>query len=422
MTTQLRKIALAYSGGLDTTVIVPWLKENYPGCEVIAVCVDVGQGQETDGLAEKAKSIGADKFFLEDIRDEFVTDYCWPAVQAGAIYEDEYLLGTALARPPIAKRIVEVALREGADAVCHGATGKGNDQVRFELSVKALAPQLEIITPWRLWDLRSREDLIGYLEARNMPLPSTRSESYSRDRNLWHLSHEGLELEDPAQPPNYERLLQICTPPTQAPDQPETVTIRFEKGIPVAVNGESMGAVALLEALNTIGAKHGVGVIDIVENRVVGMKSRGVYETPGGTILYAAHQMLEQLCLDKQTDTFKRQVANQFAELAYRGMWFTPLQEALIAFIRHTQNVVTGEATVSLYKGATRPAGVTSPYSLYNESLASFATGELYDHKDADGFIKLIGLPIRVRAMMGQVASDVMPAPPLQSIEPIAVS
>jgi argininosuccinate synthase len=404
---------LAYSGGLDTTVIVPWLKEHYPGCQVIAVCIDVGQGQETDGLAEKAKSIGADGFFLEDIRDEFVTQYCWPALQAHAVYEDQYLLGTALARPPIAKRIVEVALREGADAVCHGATGKGNDQVRFELSVKALAPQLEIITPWRLWDLRSREDLIGYLEERNINLPVRKSDSYSRDRNLWHLSHEGLELEDPAQPPQYHRLLQICTAPDKAPDVAETVTIRFEQGTPVSVDGKAMGPIQILETLNAIGAKHGVGIIDIVENRVVGMKSRGVYETPGGTILYAAHQMLEQLCLDKQTAAFKRQVAHQFADLIYGGQWFTPLREALGAFIRHTQKVVTGEATVSLFKGSVTPAGVSSPYSLYNESLASFTTGELYDHKDADGFIKLIGLPIRVRAMMGYVAADVMPAPPL---------
>jgi argininosuccinate synthase len=396
-----KKVILAYSGGLDTTVIIPWLKENY-NYDVIAVCVDVGQGKETDGLEEKAISTGASKYYLVNVEDEFVTDYVYPIVKANAVYEGKYLLGTSIARPLIAKKLVEIALQENATAICHGATGKGNDQVRFELTVKALAPHLEIIAPWRIWDIQSREDEIAYLEARNIPVPFKKKDSYSRDCNLWHLSHEGLELENPFNEPNYNELLQLSNTPETAPDKAEYVELEFTKGIPVKLNGAELPPAQMIKTLNEIGGKHGVGIIDLVENRVVGMKSRGVYETPGGAILYFAHQELEHLCLDKQTYSFKQIISNKFAELAYSGEWFTPLREALSAFIDSTQQTVTGVVKVKVYKGNVISAGSKSPYSLYNESLASFTTGELYSHKDAEGFINLFGLPLKVNALMKQ--------------------
>jgi argininosuccinate synthase len=397
-----KKVVLAYSGGLDTTVIIPWLKENYD-YEVIAVCIDVGQGKEIEGLEERALKTGASKLYIEDVTDEFVDDIVVPTVQANAVYEGKYLLGTSMARPVIAKRLVEIALEEGAEAICHGATGKGNDQVRFELTIKALAPQLKIIAPWRIWDIKSREDALAYLEERNIEAPMKKKDSYSRDRNLWHLSHEGLDLEDPANEPNYTELLQMGVTPEQAPDEPTYLTIDFEQGVPKKLNGESMKASTMIEKLNEIGGANGVGLIDIVENRVVGMKSRGVYETPGGTILYYAHNELEYLCLDKQTIAYKNQVAIKFAELVYSGEWYTPLREALTAFVTDTQKTVTGQVKLKLYKGNIIPAGATSPYSLYNEDIASFTTGDLYDHHDAEGFINLFGLPLKVRAMMKQL-------------------
>jgi argininosuccinate synthase len=394
-----KKVVLAYSGGLDTTVIIPWLKENYE-CEVIAVCVDVGQGKELEGLEEKALSTGASKLYIEDITDSFVDDYVIPCVQANAVYEGKYLLGTSMARPGIAKALVDIALKEGATAICHGATGKGNDQVRFELTIKALAPQLDIIAPWRIWDIKSREDAIAYLEERNIPVPMKKAESYSRDRNLWHLSHEGLELEDPSIEPIYDKLLQMSVTPEKAPDVATYIDLEFEKGFPTKLNGVSMKASDIIASLNEIGGANGIGIIDICENRVVGMKSRGVYETPGGAILYYAHNELEYLCLDKQTIAYKAQVGIKFAELVYSGEWFTPLREALTAFIDDTQKTVTGHVKLKLYKGNIMPAGATSPYSLYDEDIASFTTGDLYDHKDAEGFINLFGLPLKVRAMM----------------------
>jgi argininosuccinate synthase len=397
-----KKVVLAYSGGLDTTVIIPWLKENYD-YEVIAVCIDVGQGKEIEGLEERALKTGASKLYIEDVTDEFVDDIVVPTVQANAIYEGKYLLGTSMARPVIAKRLVEIALEEGAEAICHGATGKGNDQVRFELTIKALAPQLKIIAPWRIWDIKSREDALAYLEERNIEAPMKKKDSYSRDRNLWHLSHEGLDLEDPANEPNYTELLQMGVTPEQAPDKATYLTIDFEQGVPKKLNGESMKASTMIEKLNEIGGANGVGLIDIVENRVVGMKSRGVYETPGGTILYYAHNELEYLCLDKQTIAYKNQMAIKFAELVYSGEWYTPLREALTAFVTDTQKTVTGQVKLKLYKGNIIPAGATSPYSLYNEDIASFTTGDLYDHHDAEGFINLFGLPLKVRAMMKQL-------------------
>ncbi|EKE03485.1 MAG: hypothetical protein ACD_20C00198G0012 [uncultured bacterium] len=396
-----KKVVLAYSGGLDTTVIIPWLKENYD-YEVIAVCIDVGQGKETDGLEQKALSTGASKYYLKDVAEEFVTDYVWPNLKAGAVYENKYLLGTSMARPLIAKCLVEVALEEGAVAICHGATGKGNDQVRFELTIKALAPHLEIIAPWRIWDIKSREDAVAYLEQRGIPAPVKKGESYSRDRNLWHLSHEGLELEDPALEPNYNRLLQMSVTPEQAPDTPTYVELEFDKGVPVRLNGQVLSPAQIVAQLNEIGGKNGIGIVDILENRVVGMKSRGVYETPGGAILYYAHEELEHMCLDKQTFAYKQTIGIKFAELTYSGEWFTPLREALSAFVDSTQQTVTGTVKLKLYKGNIIPAGTTSPYSLYNESLASFTTGELYNHKDAEGFINLFGLPLKVRALMQQ--------------------
>ena len=394
-----KKVILAYSGGLDTTVIIPWLKESYD-YEVIAVCVDVGQGKETDGLEQMAISTGASKYYLANVMDEFVTDYVFPTMKAGAVYENKYLLGTSMARPLIAKVLVDIALKEGAEAICHGATGKGNDQVRFELTVKALAPHLKIIAPWRTWDIKSREDEIAYLEQRGIEVPMKKDDSYSRDRNLWHLSHEGLELEDPNAEPNYNKLLQLSVTPENAPDEPTYIEIEFEKGLPTKLDGKALSPVEMIFALNEIGGKNGVGNIDLLEDRLVGMKSRGVYETPGGSILYFAHEQLEHMCLDKQTFMFKQTVGNKFAELVYNGEWFTPLREALSAFIDSTQQTVTGKVKVKLYKGNIINAGASSPYSLYNENIASFTTGDLYNHHDAEGFINLFGLPLKVRAMM----------------------
>lgn len=395
------KIVLAYSGGLDTSVIIPWLKENYDA-EVIAVCGDVGQGKETEGLEEKALKTGASKLYIADLTEEFITDAIYPCIKANAVYEGKYLLGTSMARPIIAKKLVEIAKKEGATAICHGATGKGNDQVRFELTIKALAPELKIIAPWRLdtWGMQSRDDELAYLEAHGIPFEASHDNSYSRDRNIWHLSHEGLELEDPANEPNYKHLLQLGVSPEDAPDVPEYITLDFEAGIPVAVNGEKLDPVEMLKKLNEIGGKNGIGIADICENRVVGMKSRGVYETPGGTILYYAHRELEYLCTDKKTQAFNEVASNKFTELVYSGEWYTPLREALSAYFDKVNETVTGTVKLKLYKGNIIPAGSTSPYSLYNESMASFTTGELYNHKDADGFINLFGLPLKVRAMM----------------------
>lgn len=395
------KIVLAYSGGLDTSVIIPWLKENYDA-EVIAVCGDVGQGKETEGLEEKALKTGASKLYIADLTEEFITDAIYPCIKANAVYEGKYLLGTSMARPIIAKKLAEIAKKEGATAICHGATGKGNDQVRFELTIKALAPELKIIAPWRLdtWGMQSRDDELAYLEAHGIPFEASHDNSYSRDRNIWHLSHEGLELEDPANEPNYKHLLQLGVSPEDAPDVPEYITLDFEAGIPVAVNGEKLGPVEMLKKLNEIGGKNGIGISDICENRVVGMKSRGVYETPGGTILYYAHRELEYLCTDKKTQAFNEVASNKFTELVYSGEWYTPLRKALSAYFDKVNETVTGTVKLKLYKGNIIPAGSTSPYSLYNESMASFTTGELYNHKDADGFINLFGLPLKVRAMM----------------------
>ncbi len=396
------KVILAYSGGLDTTAIIPWLKENYD-YDVICVCADVGQGNELDGLEERAKLSGASKLYIEDLVDEFVDDYVIPTVQANAVYENKYLLGTSFARPVIAKRLVEIARKENAVAICHGATGKGNDQVRFELTIKALAPDLKIIAPWRCnetWKMQSREDEIEYCKAHGIDLPFSADNSYSRDRNLWHISHEGLELESPANEPNYDHLLVLGVSPEKAPDEGEYVTMTFEKGIPTSVNGVQMKPSDVIRKLNELGGKHGIGIIDIVENRVVGMKSRGVYETPGGTILMEAHMQLEELILDRDTLDYKKLVAVKFADLVYEGKWFTPLRAALQAFIESTQEKVTGEVKFKLYKGNIIKAGTTSPNSLYSESLASFTTGELYDHHDAEGFINLFGLSMKVRAML----------------------
>ena len=397
------KVVLAYSGGLDTTVIIPWLKENFD-YEVICVCGNCGQGEELDGLEERALSSGASKLYIEDLTDEFCDDFIVPCVQAHAVYENKYLLGTSMARPVIAKKLVEVARREGAVAVCHGATGKGNDQIRFELTVKALAPDLKIIAAWRnkKWTLKSREEEIEYCRQHGINLPFSADSSYSRDRNLWHISHEGLELEDPANEPNYDHLLVLGTTPEKAPDEGEYVTMTFEKGIPTSVNGKKMKVSEIIAALNELGGKHGIGIVDIVENRVVGMKSRGVYETPGGTILYEAHQQLEELILDRDTYALKADLGNKFAQILYEGKWFTPLREALQAFIESTQKYVTGEVKFKLYKGNIIKAGTTSPYTLYNESIASFTTGDMYDHHDAEGFINLFGLSCKVRAMKMQ--------------------
>ena len=395
------KVILAYSGGLDTTAIIPWLKENFD-YDVVCCCIDCGQGNELDGLEERAKLSGATKLYIEDVVDEFCDDYIVPCVQAGAVYENKYLLGTSMARPVIAKRLVEIARKEGATAICHGATGKGNDQIRFELGIKALAPDLKIIAPWRMtdvWTMQSREDEIEYCRQHGINLPFSADNSYSRDRNLWHISHEGLELEDPANEPNYDHLLVLGVSPEKAPDEGEYVTMTFEKGIPTSVNGEQMKVSDIIRKLNELGGKHGIGIVDIVENRVVGMKSRGVYETPGGTILMEAQKQLEELVLDRATMEVKKDMGNKMAQIVYEGKWFTPLREAVQAFIESTQNVVTGEVKFKLYKGNIIKAGTTSPFSLYSESLASFTTGELYDHHDATGFITLFGLPLKVRAM-----------------------
>ncbi|NSW90589.1 MAG: argininosuccinate synthase [Firmicutes bacterium] len=393
------KVVLAYSGGLDTSIIIPWLKENFD-CEVIAMAADVGQGEELEPLKEKAVKTGASKIYIEDIKEEFVTDYVFPTLKAGAVYEGKYLLGTSFARPIIAKRLVEIAAKEGATAVAHGATGKGNDQVRFELTVKALAPHLKIIAPWRIWDIKSREDAIDYAQARGIPIPVTKKDNYSMDRNLWHLSHEGSDLEDPWNEPIYEKILKLVVPPEKAPDKPTYVEIYFEKGIPKKVNGVEYPPVELIEVLNKIGGENGIGIVDMVENRLVGMKSRGVYETPGGTILYAAHRELELLCLDRETLHYKDMVAQKFAELVYYGQWFTPLREALSAFVDKTQETVTGTVKMKLYKGNCVPAGSKSEYSLYSQELSTFGRDEVYNQKDAEGFINLFGLPLKVRALM----------------------
>ena len=396
------KVVLAYSGGLDTSIIIPWLKETY-GCEVICVAGNVGQDAELDGLEERALKTGASKLYIEDIQDEFVNDFVFPTLKAGAKYED-YLLGTSFARPPIAKRLVEIAKKEGADAICHGCTGKGNDQVRFELTIKALAPEMPIIAPWRIWDIKSRDQEIDYAEAHNIPIKINRETNYSKDMNLWHLSHEGLDLEDPSNEPLYNKpgFLELGVSPEQAPDQPTYITLHFEKGIPTALNGQEMDGVTLIKTLNKIGGENGIGLLDIVENRLVGMKSRGVYETPGGTILYKAHEVLETICLDKATQHYKYLVAQKFGELVYDGLWYTPLREALSAFVDKTQETVTGDVKLKLYKGNMINAGVTSPYTLYSEDFASFGEDDVYNQKDSEGFINLFGLPIKVKALLDQ--------------------
>lgn len=404
----MEKVVLAYSGGLDTTAIIPWLKETY-GYEVVCCCIDCGQEEELDGLEERAKLSGAAKLYIEDIIDDFAENYIMPCVQAGAVYEHKYLMGTAMARPGIAKKLVEVARKENAVAICHGATGKGNDQIRFELGIKALAPDIKVIAPWRddRWNMDSRQAEIDYCKAHGIDLPFGTDQSYSRDRNLWHISHEGLELEDPSKAPNYDHMLVLGVTPEKAPDESVDVTLNFEKGVPVALNGKKMKVADIIRELNTLGGKHGIGIVDIVENRVVGMKSRGVYETPGGTILMEAHQQLEELVLDRDTLSLKKDLGNRMAQIVYEGKWFTPIREAISAFTASTQEVVTGEVKLRLYKGNIIKAGTTSPYSLYSESLASFTTGDMYDHHDAEGFITLWGLPLKVRAMrMNELKKD----------------
>ncbi len=395
------KVVLAYSGGLDTTAIIPWLKEHF-GYDVICCCVDCGQGNELEGLEERAKLSGADKLYIEDINDDFAENYIMPCVKAGAVYENKYLLGTSMARPAIAKKLVEIARKEGAVAICHGATGKGNDQIRFELSIRAMAPDLKIIAPWRMtdvWTFRSRDDELDYCRSKGIDLPFDHSSSYSRDRNLWHISHEGLELENPSEAPNYDHMLVLSVTPEKAPDKVTEVTLTFEKGIPTSLNGKKMKVADIIRGLNTLGGENGIGIVDIVENRVVGMKSRGVYETPGGTILMAAHEQLEELVLDRATLEEKKILGEKLAQVVYEGKWYTPLCDAIKAFVDVTQEYVTGEVHLRLYKGNIIKAGTTSPFSLYDESLASFTTGDLYDHHDADGFITLFGLPLKVRAM-----------------------
>ncbi len=402
MAKEIKKVVLAYSGGLDTSIIIPWLKENYNNCEVIAVSGNVGQGTELDGLEEKAIKTGASKLYIEDLTEEFITDYVYPTVQAGAVYEGKYMLGTSFARPIIAKRIAEIALKEGADAICHGCTGKGNDQVRFELAIKAFAPEMQIIAPWRIWDIKSRDEEIDYAEAHNIPLKINRETNYSKDKNIWHLSHEGLDLEDPANEPQYEKpgFLEMGVSPLQAPDKPTYVTIHFEKGIPTAVDGKEMNGTELVTALNKLGGENGIGLVDLVENRLVGMKSRGVYETPGGAILYHAHDVLETITLDKATQRMKQKLAIDFADLVYNGQWFTPVREALSAFVTKTQETVTGDVKLKLYKGNIINAGVTSPYTLYDEEVATFDEDHVYNQADSAGFINLFGLPIKVKAML----------------------
>jgi argininosuccinate synthase len=394
-----QKVVLAYSGGLDTSIIIPWLKENY-NYEVIAMAADLGQGEELDSVRDKAIKTGASKIYIEDLREEFITDFIYPTLKAGAVYEGKYLLGTSFARPVIAKRLVEIAEKEGASAIAHGATGKGNDQVRFELTVKALAPHLKIIAPWRIWDIKSRDDAIDYAQKRNISIPVSKKANYSMDRNLWHLSHEGSDLEDPWNEPQYKKLLKLMKTPEDAPDEPEYVEICFDKGIPVSINGNEDKPVELIEELNKIAGRNGVGIIDMVENRLVGMKSRGVYETPGGTLLYNAHSELELLCLDRDTLHYKELVSQRFAELVYFGQWYTPLREALSAFVESTQQTVTGTVRMKLYKGNCIGVGTKSPYSLYSEELSTFGRDEVYNQKDAEGFINLFGLPMKVRSIM----------------------
>ena len=400
---EIKKVVLAYSGGLDTSIIIPWLKENYNNPEIIAVSGNVGQASELEGLEEKAIKTGASKCYIEDLTEEFLTDYVFPCVQAGAKYED-YLLGTAFARPPIAKRIAEIAIAEGADAICHGCTGKGNDQVRFELAIKAFAPDMPIIAPWREWDIKSREEEIDYAEAHNVPLKINRETNYSKDKNIWHLSHEGLDLEDPKDEPLYnkEGFLEMGVSPEMAPDKATYVTIHFEQGVPTAVDGKEMGAVELVSTLNKLGGENGIGLLDIVENRLVGMKCRGVYETPGGAIIYKAHEALEMLCLDKETAHYKSLVAQKLGELVYNAQWFTPLTEAILSFVKTTQKTVTGDVTLKLYKGNMINASISSPYSLYDSEIATFDEDEVYDQKDSAGFINLYGLPTKVYAKMKQ--------------------
>lgn len=404
MDQKIKKVVLAYSGGLDTSIIIPWLKENYDNCEVVAAAADVGQGAELTGLEEKAKKTGASKLYIADLKKTFVEDYIWPTLKAGAVYENKYLLGTSFARPLIAKRLVEIAQAEGADAIVHGCTGKGNDQVRFELAIKAFAPKMKIIAPWREWSIKSRDEEIDYAEAHKIPLNITRETNYSKDKNLWHLSHEGMDLENPANEPQYNKpgFLELGVSPEQAPDKPTYITLTFEKGVPVALDGQKLCGVDMIAKLNEVGGANGIGIEDIVENRLVGMKSRGVYETPGGAILYHAHNKLEELCLDRDTYHYKQGVGVKFAELVYFGQWFTPLREALTAFVDSTQQTVTGEVKLKLYKGNIIDAGVTSPYSLYDEDIATFSEDEVYNQADASGFINLFGLPIQVQAMKKQ--------------------
>lgn len=399
---KIKKVVLAYSGGLDTSIIIPWLKENYDNCEVIAVSGDVGQTTELDGLEEKALKTGASKLYIEDLKKEFIEDYIYPTMKAGAVYENKYLLGTSFARPIIAKRIVEIAKEEGADAICHGCTGKGNDQVRFELTIKAFAPEMKIIAPWRTWEFKSRDDEIEYAEKHNIPLKINRETNYSKDKNLWHLSHEGLDLENPANEPDYDKICELGVSPWVAPDKLTYITIHFEKGVPTAVDGVEMDSVSLIEKLNEVGGANGVGLCDMVENRLVGMKSRGVYETPGGTILYTAHELLESICLDKATQHYKQLIAIKYGEMVYDGQWFTPLREALDAFVEKTQETVTGDVKLKIYKGNVINAGITSPNSLYSEDIATFGEDDCYDQMDSQGFINLFGLPIKVKALLDE--------------------
>ena len=405
---KIKKAVLAYSGGLDTSVLIPWLKENY-GCEVVAVSGDVGQGTELDGLEEKALKTGASKLYVMDLTKEFVDDYIIPTMKAGADYEG-YLLGTSFARPIIARRLVEIAKKEGADTIVHGCTGKGNDQVRFELAIKAFAPEMQVLAPWRFWELDSRDKEIDYAEAHNIPLKINRETNYSKDKNIWHLSHEGLDLEDPANEPKYDEILEMGVSPEQAPDKPTYVTIHFEQGVPTAVDGEEMESVALLKKLNELGGANGIGLLDLVENRLVGMKSRGVYETPGGAIMYAAHKKLEEITLDKETSHYKALIAQKFGELVYNGQWYTPLRKALSAFVDETQKTVTGDVKLKLYKGNIIPASVTSPYTLHSEAMATFAEDDMYNQADSEGFINLFGLPLKVRALKEQQADVPFPS------------
>ncbi|MCD8285870.1 MAG: argininosuccinate synthase [Clostridia bacterium] len=400
MAKKIKKIILAYSGGLDTSIIIPWLKEHYEGCEVIAVSGDVGQTSELEGLEEKALATGASKLYVLDLKKEFIEDYIYPTMKAGAVYENKYLLGTSFARPVIAKHIVDIAIKEGADAICHGCTGKGNDQVRFELSIRAFLPEITIIAPWRVWEFKSRDEEIDYAIAHNIPLKISRETNYSKDKNLWHLSHEGLDLEDPSNEPDYDKICELGVSPWQAPDKAEYISIHFEKGIPTAIDGQDLGPVELIDKLNEVGGRNGVGLADLVENRLVGMKSRGVYETPGGTILYAAHELLESICLDKETQHYKQIIALKYGEMVYNGQWFTPLREALDAFVDKTQEPVTGDVKLKIYKGNVMNAGITSPNSLYSEEIATFGEDDCYNQMDSQGFINLYGLPIKVKALL----------------------